>query len=152
MGNQNSGPRPAPHSLRMLRGTRKDRLNPSGPEPKGDVAQPDDLSVAASRIWAEIAPICLHMGTLTAADVPTFAKLCELEALHASAIAAKSADGFAMFSEERKVHPAIKLQLDTATALRPYYDYFGMTPMSRSKIQVPKADDKPASKWAGALR
>jgi phage terminase small subunit len=113
--------------------------------------KPGTLSVAAGVVWEELAPICLHMGTLTSADVPTFSKLCELEATFRDVARQKDAEGFAIFAVTG-VHAAIKVERETATALRPYYDYFGMTPSSRARIRVREKDEAPQSKWAGALK
>jgi hypothetical protein len=45
----------------------------------------------------------------------------------------------------------MKLERDTAATLRPYYALFGLEPVSRARVSVPKTD-APASKWAGTLR
>lgn len=99
------------------------------------------MSTPAGVLWDELAPICLTMGTLTTADVKPFKTLCELQATFDEAASRK---GTALFDA--------RLERETATALRPYYDLFGLNPVSRAKIQLPKTDDAPASKWAGALR
>src|SRR4029450_10246016 len=98
MGNANSGPRPRPQALQLLRGvTRKDRLNPDEPRPDGPVWKPRELSAGAAGVWDRIAPVCLQMGTLTAADVPAFVRLCELQATAEAASAQKDVPGFAIF-------------------------------------------------------
>ncbi len=165
MGNANSGRRPQPTELKMLRGNPgQGKLNRDEPKvPEGAVRAPDTLSVAAQVVWAALSPVCLQMGTLTAADVPAFAKLCELEATAQGASAQKDQPGFSLFllttmvdsaGNEHvnvKVHPAIKLEGETAVKLRPYFDYFGMTPTGRARLVVPKRDEAPVSKWAGVL-
>src|SRR6185369_15691321 len=138
MGNQNSGRRPAPTSLTVLRGNpSRKKLNENEPRPTaGDVGKPDGLSSRAVRVWDELAPVCLAMGTLTTADLRAFATLCELQATILEASAQKDAEGFGMFtlSEDYNgapkvgTHAAIKLERETAQALRPYYEYFGLTP------------------------
>jgi hypothetical protein len=100
------------------------------------------------------------MGTLTTADVRAFASLCELQSTMQQTSAAK--DGRELFrlqsekdDESRMeivVDAILRLERETATALRPYYDYFGMTPSSRARIQVPKKAETPEGKWAGALK
>jgi P27 family predicted phage terminase small subunit len=162
MGNSNSGPRPRPTIVSKLHGvTRKDRLNPAEPKPpEGAVNQPESMSDAAKGIWDELAPVCLAMGTLTPADVRPFATLCELQATMLEASRQKDAEGFAMFtlSEDYNgapkvgVHAAIKVERETASAIRPYYALFGLEPISRARIQVPKKAEEPVSKWAGALK
>src|SRR6185436_12441865 len=82
MGYENSGRRPNPNALRVLKGEKnKSRYNPDEPQPpKKAVEQPSTLSAEAAGVWAVVAPICVAMGTLTAADVPTFAVYCEIQA------------------------------------------------------------------------
>ena len=138
MGNQNSGRRPKPTSLKLLRGEiRKDRLNLLEPKPvEGPVVKPDYLSEPASKVWDELAPVCLDMGTLTAADIATFARLCELEHTARLSSQGKEYPGWKNQREER----------DAATAIKSYYDFFGMTPSGRSRIKVPKQPEQ-KSKW-----
>jgi len=70
MGNHNSGRRPTPTALKILRGNPGKRpLNQDEPQPpKGPVVKPE-LSAGADRVWDALAPVCEAMGTLTAADV-----------------------------------------------------------------------------------
>ena len=161
MGFENSGRRPQPTALKVLRGNpSKTRLGEEPKPPKGDVLKPDGLSEGASKVWDELAPVCLHMGTLTLADVRPFVTLCELQATLTEASSQKNAKGFGMFtlSEDYngaavvKVHAAIKLERETATALRPFYALFGLEPVSRARLATPKKPDEPESKWAGVLK
>lgn len=162
MGNKNSGRRRRPNVFQLLHGvTRKDRLNPREPKvPEGEVQMPPGLSPGAARVWDRLAPLCLTMRTLTIADVPAFASLCELQATMDLCAAIKAEPGFTVLQayevgEGRvveKIHPAIKLEGETAQKLRPYYDYFGLTPSGRARLQVgPTQEEKAPSKWAGVL-
>lgn len=125
--------------------------------------KPAGLSVAAGAVWDELAPICLAMRTLTAADVRPFATLCELQATLQQTSASK--DGRALFTlalADRDdpdgplaivIDSALRLERETAAALRPYYEYFGLTPSSRARLAVGAQREEPkASKWAGALK
>jgi len=162
MGYENSGRRPQPTALKMLRGNpSKAKVNPNEPKPpQGAVEKPQGLSKWAETVWDELAPICLAMGTLTVADVRPFATLCELQATLLDASKQKDADGFAAFtlSEDYngapvvKIHAAVKLERETATALRPYYALFGLEPVSRARIHVGKEAKEPVSKWAGVIK
>jgi len=142
MGNANSGRRPNPTALTVLRGNpSRKKLNENEVRPPaGAVEKPAQLSSAAGVVWDELAPMCLAMGTLTPADVRPFATLCELQATFSANAAAK---GTAIFD--------VRLERDTANVIRPYYALFGLEPVSRARISVPKKKDEPASKWAGAL-
>lgn len=143
MGNHNSGRRPSPTALKVLRGNPgKRHLQDAAEPPTGEVVKPEGLSAGASQFWDELAPICLAMRTLTVADVRAFTKLCELEATFVQATRGKDQPGW----EQQR------LERETATSLRPYYDFFGMTPSSRARIQVPKQAEAPVSKWAGVLK
>lgn len=146
MGNHNSGRRPQPTALKLLRGNpSKTKPNPREPKPPaGPVAQPVELSVGARAVWAELAPVCVAMGTLTPADVRVFATMCELQSTLQRASAAKDA------SEAEALTVVLKLEWDTATAVRPYYALFGLEPVSRARVAV-KPDEQKVSKWAGSL-
>jgi phage terminase small subunit len=87
------------------------------------------------------------MGTLTPVDVTAFAALCEMEATRRAASAQKDAEAFAPFLESGRPHPALKVERDTANALRPYFEKFGLEPSGRARIRVPKTEA--VSKWAG---
>jgi len=160
MGNHNSGRRPTPTALKILRGNPGKRpLNQDEPQPpKGPVVKPE-LSAGADRVWDALAPVCEAMGTLTAADVRVFATLCELQATFIAAVKEKNAEGFSPFlvttmvdsagNEHMNVkeHPAIKLERNTAAAMRPYYEKFGLEPVGRARIHVKKPEE-PVNKWA----
>jgi phage terminase small subunit len=137
MGNRNSGRRPAPTKLKLLRGVGKHRINTQEPQPPpvGEVAAPATLSAAAREVWARTAPVCLAMGTLTVADVTPFGTWCELQARFEQACRQKN---------ERRM-------IVLADKLRHYYALFGLEPVSRSRIHVRKTAEEPVSKWVGAL-
>lgn len=141
MGNHNSGRRPKPTALHILNGNpSRKKLNENEVRPPaGEIVKPVGLSVAGAMVWGEIAPICLAMGTLTPADVSAFARLCEIEATARANSLKKDTD---------PDHFSVRVELDTATTLKAYYDFFGLTPSARARISVPKQKE-PESKWAG---
>ena len=164
MGNQNSGRRPKPTALKVLQGNPGKRpLNGLEPKPPAGVVVKPTLSPMAAAVWDELAPLAQAMGTLTTADIRSFGTLCELQATFTLTTQEKHREGFTPFmvttavdsavTEHMNVkeHPAIKLERDTAAALRPYYEKFGLEPVGRARIQIPKADE-PVSKWAGVLK
>jgi P27 family predicted phage terminase small subunit len=156
MGNHHSGRRPDPSRLKLLRGKKPlNLLEPAAPV--GVVEVPAGLSPGAARVWGQMAPICLNMGTLTIADVPAFVAYCELQGSFDQLMAQKSAPGFAVLSwgadatgaPVATVHPLLRVERETAAALRAYYEHFGLTPASRSRIYVRPHDTTPeVSKWA----
>lgn len=163
MGNQNSGRRPQPTALTVLRGNpSRKKLNENEVRPPSGAVVKPVMSPAAGVVWDELAPICLAMGTLTRADVRPFKTLCELESTMDSTSAQKA--GRDLFTVKREseddpnfmtvvIDALLKQERETASALRHYYDLFGLTPVSRARIVVPKGKaEEPASKWAGVLK
>jgi len=136
MGNMNSGRRPEPEALKVLRGTeRRTRQRQHEPRPPdGTVQQPSHLSVRAAAVWQRLAPLCVAMQTLTPADVTAFATFCELQAT---------------FEALKPIARNQEAQRRAATALRAYYALFGLEPASRARIRVPA--EKPVSKWGDLL-
>ena len=147
-GNYRSGRRPKPAWKKQLTG-RPVRDETSPVAPVGDVVKPAGLSVGASQVWEELAPHALALGTLTVADVRAFALLCELTA---TAVLASS--------EKGRVAGSTRLERQTAGALKPYLELFGLAgPVSRLRLHLPppaaaanplnKFLDRAKSKWAG---
>jgi hypothetical protein len=134
LGNRNSGRRPKPTALKLLRGNPGQRkLNQSEPKPPaGEVVKPQ-MELLAGVVWDEVAPICMAMGTLTTADVQAFTSYCVLQAKFTALAAGDDTDRL----------------VKVATALRPYYEKFGLEPVGRARISVPK--EPAVSKWAGVL-
>jgi hypothetical protein len=166
MGNPNSGRRPQPTALKVLRGNPgKRKLNQQEPvPPAGPIVKPT-LSIGAGLVWDRLAPIATAMGTLTAADVTAFATLCELQATLEAAGTRKDPvappadviDPAEIAAALERVAvilaDAIKTEKDFAPIIRPYYALFGLDPVSRAKIQVAKPVDTPiVSKWQGLLK
>lgn len=142
MGNRNSGRRPQPTALKVLRGNPGQRkLNEHEPKPpSGEVERPA-LAADALIVWERVAPIAIAMGTLTSADVEAFKTLCRLQA---------RLDQLDMESADKL--DAAKLEKDLASAIRPYYAMFGLEPSGRAKISLPKKSEEQKSKWAGVLK
>jgi hypothetical protein len=95
-------------------------------------------------MWEELAPVCIEMGTLTAADVRPFAMLCELQATLNRASALKQ--------KPRQFMKGVALEKQFASIIRQYYALFGMDPVSRQRIRVATNDAPPVSKWSGVLK
>ncbi len=162
MGNKNSGRRPQPTALKVLRGNPGQRkLNEDEPiPPAGDVVKPATLSTPAAAVWDRLAPLAIAMRTLTAADGTAFAMLCELQATLEWAAGRKDPPprtrgerpGAWVRRSHARLAAAIKIEKDFAPIIRPYYEYFGLTPQSRARIHVPKTDAPIVSKWTGILR
>jgi phage terminase small subunit len=82
--------------------------------------------------------------------------LCELQATLEAVTAAKGAPGFAVLTVAADatgaptvlVHPIVKVERETALALRAYYAAFGLEPSARSRLHVAQAaPPEKATKW-----
>jgi hypothetical protein len=108
-----------------------------------DVVKPTTLSSGASQAWDEMAPHAIALGTLTASDVRCFSVLCELTATAALAS-----------SQKGTVAGAVRLERQTATALKPFLDLFGLAgPVSRQRLRIaPPAAANPLDKFLDRKR
>jgi hypothetical protein len=130
-----------PLHLHALRGTRPRPSKPPASAPPLPPAVKPTLTPAGSRIWDQLAPVIESFGALTIADGYAFAVCCELLA---------TMQHLATTKEAAYAGDVLKLERDTAAALRPYLEMFGLTPSSRLRLATP-APVKPASKWDGFL-
>jgi hypothetical protein len=104
---------------------------------------PTTLSSGASQVWDEMAPHAMALGTLTASDVRCFAVLCELVSTAAGASSQKATGVSAM-----------RLERQTASAMRPYLEMFGLAgPVSRQRLRIaPPAAANPLDKFLDRKR
>lgn len=74
------GPAPQPARLHVLKGeTRPSRLKGT-PQPQEPPAKPDDLSVAASRVWDRVLAATAFTAHIGPAHAETFRDYCEVTA------------------------------------------------------------------------
>jgi phage terminase small subunit len=113
------GPKPKPTAIKILEGTRADRINelePVYPLPDGVPAPPGWLHEYGVEHWRELAPLLHGQGILTQADLPAFANLCDL------------------YSRWRRYEDDLSARKEYNRLLTE----FGLTPSSRSRIRTPE--------------
>jgi len=73
------GRKPAPTSLKILGGTRRDRLNDQEPRfPSAEGARPPSWLGGYGRgLWRRLLPDVVEAGLVTVADIPAFTMLCD---------------------------------------------------------------------------
>lgn len=144
------GPRPAPTSLKLVKGTRSDRVNTDEPVPEQPV---DELQApewmtsheVALEIWAEYAPDLQRKGVLTAWDVEAFAICCETAARRRKAVARIKAEGeittVPVFDRNGKPagmkdvrNPWLTVLAQADRQLLSWAARFGMTPSDRAQL------------------
>ena len=141
------GPSRKPTALRMIHGTRDKRSNKNEPRPGGVAQMPDWISDVAQEEWIRLSADLFEIGLITKADEVEFAVYCQAYAELQEAEAALikygrtqvTKDGF-----ERK-SPWLSIRDEAWKRLHQAAQQFGLTPSSRTKIEVPQqmpADDK----------
>lgn len=148
------GPAPAPTSLKLVKGTRKDRVNTDEPQPDPtEVVPPSWMSREAKAVWKQYAPDLERQGVLKAWDVEHFAMWCDMavKRRHASAeldrqgavveVPVLSKDGVLVGHKlVRNPNSLILKSLDDSMAR--YGARFGLTPSDRSQLKVGDGDNK----------
>lgn len=128
-----------PTQLKVLQGTaRSDRVHPDEPrpDPLDDLTPPTGLDAYGRDAWTRNAPVLTRLGLLTEADRDALAAYCMAYSRWRRANIAL-----------RKVKPddesyrAIAVTVEKAEqAMRLLAGEFGMTPSSRSRLQVAPSD------------
>ena len=94
---------------------------------------PSDLSHEAKKAWKKMVPVLLHLGTLTVSDGDALACYCEAKVLWRKAQDEIAVKGMVLGD---KKNPAINVAQDCSNTMRALMSEFGLTPASRTKIQV----------------
>jgi len=138
------GPAPAPTPLKILKGTRTDRINFRSPVPAlGEVRCPQWLPAGAKAVWRREAPDLVAKDVLTPWDVEMFARWCVLVALSRQLIVTIEAEGLVVPGERGNVkNPACQLLRDCTAQMVTIGARFGRTPSDRAQMpgSTPPAD------------
>lgn len=176
-----TGPPPKPTKLRMLQGNASRRpINTNEPQPEvapAAVEPPVELEGDAKRIWDMMVPILSKIGLLTVCDLRVFARYCDLCVRWWETKQFLDANGetYAIYEPLKKYnktakkwesdemqakwanYPQVKNYLSYAKELIRIEQEMGLTPASRSRIQVEiwgkdKTDDAMAAYLASNQR
>ena len=139
------GPAPRPTALKILEGNPGKRaLNKQEPKPgKADLRLPAGLGHHGRTFWREIAPALDTLGVLTAVDVPALEaaartyerwRVAESKLKDVKSLAQTGKSGFS--APSAYVQIASQAQRDLLRLLQE----FGLTPASRTRIQVDATD------------
>jgi P27 family predicted phage terminase small subunit len=160
MGNKNSGPRPSPTALKVLRGTaRADRLNPN--EPKLEPA-PDSFDTPPAELkgddhataeWSRVVPILRRVGLVSEVERSALIAMCREWARYLRALKEIATGGSVIESEKGPiVSPHVAVADKALTHCLKLWVELGLTPSGRSKMTaLTKVEPPAAGKWAGML-
>jgi P27 family predicted phage terminase small subunit len=153
MGGKGSGGRNRkPTALKTVRGNPgKRKINKREPKPLiGAPAMPEHLSKLAKHAWRRLVPILLSMKVLTIADGDALAGYCTSIEQWILASAAISKYGILIAELDAftgpgsvKPNPAVRVRSDALRHMRSFENEFGLTPASRSKLQIHADSDTP---------
>ena len=138
---------PTPTALRLIQG------NPSGRpinklEPKtnpGEPAMPRDLTKEARKVWKEMVPVLLKLGTLTTSDGDVLAMYCEAKVIWAKARNEINTKGILVDSQQGlKKNPACTIMAEASHTMRQLMSEFGLGAASRTKIHTSAPDQQSA--------
>ena len=128
-----------PTHLRILAGTREDRINRNEPLPgESTVVPPVQLSEGAQRVWDRLAPGLIDQRCLTSWDVDLFVVFCDAAATYHECRAAIGSEYTNPGSVKNTTvkSPLWRIILDCAEAMRVIGAKFGLTPSDRAGIDL----------------
>lgn len=135
------GRKPKPTALKLLDGTRKDRVNASEPAaPAGLPEPPAHLDAAALAEWHRFAPILSGMGVLSPADGPALAVYCVAFSRWVEACNDLAENGYTIRSQRGwKTNPAVAVAAQCEATITRVLAEFGCTPSARSRVKAAEA-------------
>lgn len=148
------GRKPLPTKIKLLQGTvKKNRLSPAEPEgtPLESCPRPPKMLLGkqAKEEWKRVAPLLFGAGLLATEDMMMLICYCSaVQELHDAMITCRD-EGTTIISRGNQVqHPAMLIASRARRDIKAFAVEFGMTPSSRSrmdlgKIKLSEAEGKP---------
>jgi P27 family predicted phage terminase small subunit len=130
------GPAPKPTALKLLEGSRTDRVNLDEPKfGEFDENPPACLGAVGKKLWAKLVPILKAGGVLTAGDALALELLCEDYQI------VRDIEGAELGETEdpKDARLALRSADKARDRLRRWIAEFAMTPSSRSRVKATAA-------------
>jgi P27 family predicted phage terminase small subunit len=161
MGNKNSGPRPRPTVLKILRGTaRKDRLNPREPvpprAPDAFDTPPDELQGDALALseWTRVVPMLRRIGLVSEAERSALIAMCQQWSRYLAAQSHIRTHGMVVVADGKPIlNPYLTVADRALGHCQKLWVELGLTPSGRSRMAtIPDLMmPVPVSKWTGLV-
>lgn len=142
------GRKPKPKTLKILDGTRPDRINAKAPEairelPECPVHMVDDPD--ACEEWGRMVALLDRMGVLSQTDGAALSLYCTIHSRWRKAKSEVMTVGFTISTEQsgEKTNPTVGVMERCEVQLRALLAEFGCTPSSRGRLDRLKADVPP---------
>ena len=149
------GPAPKPRALVVLEGNPGKRpLNPREPQPRVRRPRcPDYLDDLAKREWRRLVPILERMRVLSEADGITLANLCQQYSMLQQAQVKLQKTGLLLKSKSGYIQqsPLVGIISAAVDQVNKLCREFGLTPASRTRIQVDGENSSARDRLEAAL-
>ena len=141
-----ANPHPRPTFLKILEGEKnKDRINLNEPQPKKMIpACPSHLTVEAKKEYKRLSQDLFKLGILTKIDMAAFAAYCQAYSRWSTAEKDLKKRGWTYKTQDGLIKPSplIKVANDSMSLMLKFLQEFGMTPSSRTKLNMKILGDK----------
>jgi P27 family predicted phage terminase small subunit len=150
-----AGRRPKPTKLKLLQGTqRSDRINRREPDPKSEIPScPKHIQGESRREWKRITKELGALGLLTRVDRAAIAAYCDAYGRWTEAASKLSEKGLLVKAPSGYpiLNPYLSIINSALDQMRKFLTEFGMTPSSRTRINVAKKseDEDDAARFFG---
>jgi P27 family predicted phage terminase small subunit len=137
------GRKPTPTALKLLKGTRRDRIPQSEPRPRSTRPKcPGHLDAVAKAEWKRLLPILERMRVLTEADGAALAIYCEDFSLLRKAEEDIASSGILTEAGTGgwKTNPAVTIAAGCRMRMARMLVEFGLTPSARTRVKAAEAD------------
>ena len=159
MGNKNSGRRPAPTKLKMLRGTlRSNRTNPREPIPPPASESIDTPPIelkgddVATTEWARVVPMLRRIGLVSETERSALIAMCQQWSRYIEAHKHIHEHGMVIESEKGPmVSPHVAVADKALSHCQKLWIELGLTPSGRSRMHALTEPEPKANKWANLL-
>jgi P27 family predicted phage terminase small subunit len=144
------GPPPTPTAILLQRGSWRGKANKAEPKPEIGAERPEGLNKAAIAVWDQMAERLSATRVLTRDDAITLGRYCDalVRWRRAAAFLDQQKEDFYTIKDELgkvksiKPWPAVAQYHKLGAMLLRIEQEFGLTPSSRSRIQVPSEPPK----------
>lgn len=140
-----AGRKPKPTELKILAGNPGGRpLNENEPKPEVSMPDaPDHLDKAAREEWNRVVPILFRVRIMTDLDVAALASYCQAYGRWVEAEEHISEEGCVVIWKGFPMqNPYLSIANKAMEQIRQFMSEMGMTPSSRSRVQVQSAQKK----------
>lgn len=152
------GPKPTPTKTLKARGSWRGEINKSEPEPEFQIpSAPKWLNSTAKAEWLRIVPELARNGMLSLLDRTTLALYCQAYADYVNSLDLMKkpfpTTALVLTKNNNAVqHPALSIKNKAFQTLLNVAREFGLSPSSRSNIQVQKTQTKKAGRKAAPFK